>query len=371
MNLNIGEKISAFRKEQSKTQEQLADYVGVSVAAVSKWETKQSYPDITLLPSIADFFEVSIDALLDYRIMDNEKNVENIRMAISEAERNSDYKTALPLIFGALRKYPNNIELLKSAGSMLQTRAWDSETREQDFKDSINYYEKALKCSVDEREKLWLKRSVSFVYDAMGDTKRALETILEINASNAFDLDIAMYKYRLGEKKDAKKLVQGHLWNMAFMFYMTAGRLADCYADEGNLEMSLESQKFHAQFLSAFINDTPNYADQICVWSYFDIAKYCKKLAKDEEMWENLEKAVFHAVRFDKNPSYKIESIKFMDGIGENCMIGNNNSEMACHALLKNIQHEFNDLSYDERYIRFCEELDSAKKTKLEAGIWN
>ena len=71
MNLCIGNKITEFRKEQYKTQEQLANYVGVSVAAVSKWETKQSYPDITLLPSIADFFGVSIDALLGYRVTDS------------------------------------------------------------------------------------------------------------------------------------------------------------------------------------------------------------------------------------------------------------------------------------------------------------
>jgi len=56
MKLIIGKKISELRRGCNKTQEQLADYVGISIAAVSKWETGQSYPDITLLPSIADFF---------------------------------------------------------------------------------------------------------------------------------------------------------------------------------------------------------------------------------------------------------------------------------------------------------------------------
>jgi hypothetical protein len=203
----------------------------------------------------------------------------------------------------------------------------------------------------------------------MGDTKKALETIMKINTSGAFELEIANYKYKLGEKKDAKKLVQNRLWQMAFLFYMTTGRLADCYKDEGNCEMAFEAQKFHAQFLSAFINDTPNYADQICAWSYFDAAKYCKELNKDEEMWENLKKAVYHAVRFDKNPSYKIDSIKFMDTVDG--MISNNDSTMACHGLLNHFQRDFKDLSADERYISICEELDSAKRTKLEAGIWN
>jgi len=70
--MNIGKKIAQLRKEKGATQEQLASFFGVSVAAVSKWETESSLPDITLLPLIAEFFELSIDALLDYDLS-NEK----------------------------------------------------------------------------------------------------------------------------------------------------------------------------------------------------------------------------------------------------------------------------------------------------------
>ena len=55
--MKIGNRISEFRHEKGVTQEQLADFTGVSVAAVSKWETENSYPDITLLPSLAEFFQ--------------------------------------------------------------------------------------------------------------------------------------------------------------------------------------------------------------------------------------------------------------------------------------------------------------------------
>lgn len=54
------------RKELGVTQEQVATYVGVSRAAVSKWEKGQSYPDITLLPKLATYFNISIDTLLGY-----------------------------------------------------------------------------------------------------------------------------------------------------------------------------------------------------------------------------------------------------------------------------------------------------------------
>ncbi|MCC3869924.1 helix-turn-helix domain-containing protein [Terrisporobacter mayombei] len=66
MKLEIGQVIYKLRKEKNITQEALAKTVGVSVAAVSKWESNNSYPDIALLPSIARFFNTSIDKLLNY-----------------------------------------------------------------------------------------------------------------------------------------------------------------------------------------------------------------------------------------------------------------------------------------------------------------
>ena len=60
----IGRNISTLRKQRGLTQDGLAGELGVSYQAVSKWETGQSCPDISLLPIIADFFGVTIDELL-------------------------------------------------------------------------------------------------------------------------------------------------------------------------------------------------------------------------------------------------------------------------------------------------------------------
>ncbi|MCL2285535.1 MAG: helix-turn-helix domain-containing protein [Firmicutes bacterium] len=370
MNLCIGNKITEFRKEQSKTQEQLANYVGVSVAAVSKWETKQSYPDITLLPSIADFFGVSIDALLGYKVTGCNEIRENIYKNIFEADINGDYKTAIPIINDALNKYPNDFNLLRSMGSMLRMRAWESEMKEQDFKDAIMYYERALKCAENEDNKLWMKVSISQTYDSMGDTKKALDLMLEINASKAFDADIARIKYKLGEKQDAKIVLQSQLWGMAFNFWGIAGRLAVWFADEGNHEMALEAQKLHAQFLSAFTNDTPNYADTLCASSYSAVAKYCSVLNMQDEMWENLSRAVYHAIRFDENPSYKTRSIKFMDGMPERAGMGNNSPNLACNGLLMEIKQDFAEFASNEKFVQLRSQLESAKQTKQDVGVW-
>lgn len=62
---NFGSKLSELRKRKGYTQEELAEILGVSAQAVSKWENDLSYPDITLLPEIAQLFNVSLDELLN------------------------------------------------------------------------------------------------------------------------------------------------------------------------------------------------------------------------------------------------------------------------------------------------------------------
>ena len=64
MNVNLGNKIRELRKEKNISQEVLAQYLGVSFQAVSKWENGTALPDITLVPQIANFFGVSADELL-------------------------------------------------------------------------------------------------------------------------------------------------------------------------------------------------------------------------------------------------------------------------------------------------------------------
>ena len=61
--MNIAANIARFRKERGMTQEALAEVIGVSPQTISKWETAATYPDVALLPVIADVFGVTIDAL--------------------------------------------------------------------------------------------------------------------------------------------------------------------------------------------------------------------------------------------------------------------------------------------------------------------
>ena len=62
--MKIGSNIAALRKEKGITQEELANALGVSAQAVSKWENNSSCPDVSLLTVISDYVGVTVDALL-------------------------------------------------------------------------------------------------------------------------------------------------------------------------------------------------------------------------------------------------------------------------------------------------------------------
>jgi len=63
----FAENIFRLRRERKLTQEKLADFIGVTKASVSKWETGQSMPDVILLPQLAAFFDVTVDELIGYQ----------------------------------------------------------------------------------------------------------------------------------------------------------------------------------------------------------------------------------------------------------------------------------------------------------------
>ena len=72
--MKLSEQIKKYRKENNLTQEQFASKLFVSKQAVSKWETDRSYPDINLLPQIAEMLNISIDELIGKKDTENSTN---------------------------------------------------------------------------------------------------------------------------------------------------------------------------------------------------------------------------------------------------------------------------------------------------------
>ena len=65
--MNLGRILIENRHKRGITQDALAAHIGVSKGAVSKWETGSSLPDISLLPQLASYFDISIDELIGYQ----------------------------------------------------------------------------------------------------------------------------------------------------------------------------------------------------------------------------------------------------------------------------------------------------------------
>ena len=64
MELMIGDKLKNLRRNRDLTQEEVATHIGISYQAISKWERGDGYPDITMLPTLANYFGVSVDELI-------------------------------------------------------------------------------------------------------------------------------------------------------------------------------------------------------------------------------------------------------------------------------------------------------------------
>lgn len=109
--IKLGEKIKNLRKQRNISQEVLANYLGVSFQAISKWETGTTMPDVMLIPAIASFFGVSTDELFDYNVYELEKNIEAI-VDEQHKYRDFDKEKCEQIIREGLKKYPGNDVLL-------------------------------------------------------------------------------------------------------------------------------------------------------------------------------------------------------------------------------------------------------------------
>lgn len=118
--LEIGEVISKLRKEKGLTQEQLAGFVGISTPAVSKWESNVSYPDITMLPTLAKFFSVTIDELLNYNNILNKDEEEKVFIKCGEKiQVNAEER--LDLCLSYINKYDLNYDLKLRLAVLINT----------------------------------------------------------------------------------------------------------------------------------------------------------------------------------------------------------------------------------------------------------
>jgi transcriptional regulator with XRE-family HTH domain len=162
MNVKIGEKIKALRKRDNITQEYLAEVLGVTSQAVSKWESGNSYPDIEYIAPIANLFNVTTDYLFDHDMEEKRRKVQEYLAQYSKRQfdkpRPDDEQIAL--MRRALAEFPAEETLLIklaealcwkwSSGLWNKTRLWNKTLGDYEIPDvvmnkSLDYWEESMK----------------------------------------------------------------------------------------------------------------------------------------------------------------------------------------------------------------------------------
>lgn len=105
--MKINEVIRKYRKEGNLTQEQVANYLGVTAPAVNKWENGVSYPDITLLAPLARVLKTDVDTLLSFHEELTKTEVNQLVKEVSETVLKESYETGFEKGEEILKAYPN------------------------------------------------------------------------------------------------------------------------------------------------------------------------------------------------------------------------------------------------------------------------
>ena len=115
MNTTICENIRKLRKQKNVTQEKLADALGVTPQAISRWESGAGFPAIEYLPDLAAFFEISVDELLGVKLSKREARREEIYAMIDRMNAENGYEPDAPDAIDQLREahaeFPGDVKI--------------------------------------------------------------------------------------------------------------------------------------------------------------------------------------------------------------------------------------------------------------------
>ena len=168
---NFGTTLKELRKKRSLTQEQLAEYLGISSQAVSKWENNISYPDVSLLPALANYFQASTDELLGVDTAKRTENIQKLCLAADGMIADGRYAEAVAKLRLDLVQYPVNDQLLyRLAWALTGT----IQEHPQNLDEAILIYLKILETSSDATLKLKSMRDLMYRYYTKGEDAFAL-----------------------------------------------------------------------------------------------------------------------------------------------------------------------------------------------------
>lgn len=255
MSLNLADKLKSLRKEKNISQEKLAQYLNVSVQAVSKWENSNTYPDISLLPEIARFFGITIDELLQVEIIDEKRLYHEYKLKTTDLYRIGKVSDTVPIWQEALHKMPNNINVKE----MLMSAYFDT--------DKIKYQSEIIELGTEifnSDASVYYKgqaiEQIARTYAANNNVKMS-----ERWASKAFLLMHSQEIINMQILKDGNELIEqfsfANYWYFKNLFFMSA-RISACDNIPGGIAFTQAVNKNVAQIYEIiYPNDDMPFED--------------------------------------------------------------------------------------------------------------
>ena len=118
--MKISQIIKEKRKHLGLTQENIAEYLGVSIPAVSKWENGTTYPDITLLPGLARLLKTDLNTLMSFNEEMSEVEINNVVMKVQSIIQEDGFEDGFQFALDQVRAFPTCENLIYSLGVFLQ-----------------------------------------------------------------------------------------------------------------------------------------------------------------------------------------------------------------------------------------------------------
>lgn len=277
-NLEIGLKIKELRKQTNMTQEELAQLLNVSNKIISRWENEITYPDITMIPIIANLFSVSTDYLLGMDNQKNEKEIEEVLKKVKDEFHKGNVGIELiDTLKEACSKYPSNYDLKMKLFEVYLSFDEDA------------YYDEMTKLGnmiINNKPHMAMEQGV---YSSMfhklyekGDLKYAEEVISPLPWS-PYDTRWWLWQ-KLLKGEDKVKYAQRLISEVGHMFYYLVMQMY-CCKEVGKRDVELLKIK---QFLDSIYEDGDYGYDNINIYKLY---LYC---ALDQAQIKNTEKVLIY-----------------------------------------------------------------------------
>ena len=336
MRVNLGENIRKLRKQKSLTQENLAEALGVTVGAISKWELGASTPDIQYIVELADFFETSVDVLFGYQLQSNTLNT--TLDEIDQCRRTKDYDVGLKVVEKALQKYPNNFLISYKCGKLLSLHGIEKKN-EANIEKAISLLKRSIELfsqnTDEELSEIEIYSDMAECYMSVHRSEEALELLKKHNPGGLNNATIAMI-YAVDVKKPelAFPYLTKSLGECLQSLIRTIVGFSNAYIEKGQFSQAYEALTWLIQILNGFKSSerSVTYIDKLVAIFSAGSAILSAQLNRFEDARDHLKHAYKVAQLFDAHPDYGMRNLRFCetapttatayDDLGETAMSG-------------------------------------------------